>query len=254
VTKYLATVLTGLTLAVLLGTGFHVRAVRAQAAASAQTPLGNASTPTVQTPEKSTPQEQTNQPEQSGDDQYLKSPSVVWLGKELGIGTNLASTLSVLGNFVLLAVGIAFAIVKFLPKMFPEMVPSNRTATIQKSLLDARTATEEARERLSGVEERLGKLDGEIAAMRALAEQDAARAEQSIKATVEDEKVRILAAAEQEIASATSHAQKQLQQYAAVLAIEQAAHKLAISAETDRLLVQGFAQRLTGDDSKKGQN
>jgi F-type H+-transporting ATPase subunit b len=179
---------------------------------------------------------------------------VVWLGKELGIGTNLASTLSVLGNFVLLAVGIAFAIVKFLPKMFPEMVPSNRTATIQKSLLDARTATEEARERLSGVEERLGKLDGEIAAMRALAEQDAARAEQSIKATVEDEKVRILAAAEQEIASATSHAQKQLQQYAAVLAIEQAAHKLAISAETDRLLVQGFAQRLTGDDSKKGQN
>ena len=253
-TKYLATVLTGLTLAVLLGTGFHVRAVRAQAAASAQTPLGNASTPTVQTPEKSTPQEQTNQPEQSGDDQYLKSPSVVWLGKELGIGTNLASTLSVLGNFVLLAVGIAFAIVKFLPKIFPEMVPSNRTATIQKSLLDARTATEEARERLSGVEERLGKLDGEIAAMRALAEQDAARAEQSIKATVEDEKVRILAAAEQEIASATSHAQKQLQQYAAGLAIEQAARKLEVSAETDRLLVQGFAQRLTGDESKKGQN
>ena len=120
--------------------------------------------------------------------------------------------------------------------------------------MDARTATEEARERLSGVEERLGKLDGEIAAMRALAEQDAARAEQSIKATVEDEKIKILAAAEQEIASAASHAQKQLQQYAAVLAIEQAAHKLAISAETDRLLVQGFAQRLTGDDPKKGQN
>ncbi len=243
-----------LTLAVLLGMGVHVRAVRAQAAAAAQTPVGNASTPTAQTPEKSTPQEQTNQPEQSGDDEYLKSPSVVWLGKELGIGTDRASTLSVLGNFALLAVGIAFAVVKILPKMFPEMVPSSRTAAIQKSLVDARTATEEARERLSGVEERLGKLDGEIAAMRALAEQDAARAEQSIKATVEDEKIKILAAAEQEIASAASHAQKQLQQYAAVLAIEQAAHKLAVSAETDRLLVQGFAQRLTGDDPKKGQN
>jgi len=76
------------------------------------------------------------------------------------------------------------------------------------------------------VEVRLGKLDGEIAAMRALAEQDSARAEQRIKATVEDEKVKILEAAEQEIASATSHAQKQLQQYAAALAIEQAAHKL----------------------------
>ena len=242
-TRYLATVLTGLTLAVVLGMGFHVRSVRAQAAASAQTPVGGASTPSAQTPEKNTPQEQNE------NDEYLKSPSVVWLGKELGIGTNLASTLSVVGNFVLLALGVAWLVVKFLPKTIRD-----RNSAIQKDLADARTATEEARERLSGVEERLGKLDGEIAAMRALAEQDAARAEQSIKATVEDEKVRILAAAEQEIASATSHAQKQLQQYAAVLAIEQAAHKLAISAETDRLLVQGFAQRLTGDDSKKGQN
>jgi F-type H+-transporting ATPase subunit b len=78
--------------------------------------------------------------------------------------------------------------------------------------------------------------------------------EQRIKATVEDEKKKILVAAEQEITVATSHAQKQLQQYAAELAIEQAARKLVVSAETDRLLVQGFAERLTDDDSKKGQN
>jgi F-type H+-transporting ATPase subunit b len=150
---------------------------------------------------------------------------------------------------VLLALGVAWLVVKFLPKAIRD-----RNTTIQKSLVDARTATEEARERLSGVEERLGKLDGEIAAMRVLAEQDSAKAAQRIKATVEDEKVRILAAAEQEITVATSHAQKQLQQYAAGLAIEHAAHKLVVSAETDRLLVQGFAERLTGDDPKKGQN
>jgi F-type H+-transporting ATPase subunit b len=53
---------------------------------------------------------------------------------------------------------------------------------------------------------------------------------------------------------ATMHAQKLLQQHAAELAIEQAARKLVVSAETDRLLVQGFAQRLSGDESKKGQN
>jgi F-type H+-transporting ATPase subunit b len=121
-------------------------------------------------------------------------------------------------------------------------------------LVDARTATEEARERLSGVEERLGKLDGEIAAMRELAEKDSASEEQRIKATVDDEKKKILAAAEQEITAATGHAQKKLQQYAAGLAIEQAAHKLAVTAETDRLLVQGFAERLTGGEPKKGQN
>jgi F-type H+-transporting ATPase subunit b len=104
------------------------------------------------------------------------------------------------------------------------------------------------------VEERLSKLDGEIAAMRTHAEQASVAEEQRIKASVEDEKKKILAAAEQEIAAATMHAQKRLQQHAAELAIEQAARKLVVSAETDRLLVQGFAQRLGGDESKKGQN
>ncbi len=41
---------------------------------------------------------------------------------------------------------------------------------------------------------------------------------------------------------------------AAELAIEQAAKKLVISAETDRLLVQDFARRLGSDDLKGGQN
>jgi F-type H+-transporting ATPase subunit b len=242
VTKQLTAVLTGLTLAVVLGMGFHPQAVRAQASAT-QAPAVAASAAETQPPEKNTPQEKNE------NDTYLKSPSVVWLGKKLGIGTDLASTLAELGNFVLFALGIAWLVVKFVPNAIRD-----RSKTIQKDLLDARTATEEARERLSGVEERLGKLDGEIAAMRALAEQDSAKAEQRIKATVEDEKVRILAAAEQEITAATSHAQKQLQQYAAGLAIEQAARKLEVSAETDRLLVQGFVQRLTGDGPKKGQN
>ena len=238
-------VLGGLMLALVLGIGLHLRETRAlaQATAGVAQTTGSTSASDAQSPEKN------NQQEQNENNQYLKSASVVWLAKKLGISTDLASTLSELGNFVLLALGVAWLVVKFLPKAIRD-----RNTTIQKSLVDARTATEEARERLSGVEERLGKLDGEIAAMRVLAEQDSAKAAQRIKATVEDEKVRILAAAEQEITVATSHAQKQLQQYAAGLAIEHAAHKLVVSAETDRLLVQGFAERLTGDDPKKGQN
>ena len=238
-------VLGGLMLALVLGIGLHLRETRAlaQATAGVAQTTGSTSASDAQSPEKN------NQQEQNENDKYLKSASVVWLAKKLGISTDLASTLSELGNFVLLALGVAWLVVKFLPKAIRD-----RNTTIQKSLVDARTATEEARERLSGVEERLGKLDGEIAAMRVLAEQDSAKAAQRIKATVEDEKVRILAAAEQEITVATSHAQKQLQQYAAGLAIEHAAHKLVVSAETDRLLVQGFAERLTGDESKKVQN
>ncbi len=233
----LRSLLAGLTFAVVLGVGFQVREepVRAQAE-------GAASTPDAQSPEKS-------QMEQAPEDRYSKSPSVVWLGSKLGMNADQSSTAFRLANFLLLTVAIVWAAVKFLPKLL-----RSRAESIQKNLADARTATEEARARLSGVEERLAKLDGEIAAMRAHAEEDSAKDEQRIKASVEEEKKKILASAEQEIAAATMHAQKKLQQHAAELAIEQAARKLVVSAETDRLLVQGFAKRLAGDESKKGQN
>ncbi len=89
--------------------------------------------------------------------------------------------------------------------------------------------------------------------MRTQAEQDTAKEEQRVKAALEDETRKILASAEQEIAAATLHARKLLQQQAAELAIEQAARKLVVTAETDRLLVQHFAQQLA-DNAKKGQN
>jgi F-type H+-transporting ATPase subunit b len=182
-------------------------------------------------------------------DAYRKSPNVIALGKKLGMSPDQAAVAFDVANFLVLALGVCWLIAKILPKTLRE-----RNETIQKDLVSARTATEEARTRLSSVEERLGKLDSEIAALRTRSEQDSASEELRIKATVEDEKKKILASAEQEIAAATTHAQKQLQQYAAGLAIEQAARKLVVSAETDRLLVQGFAQRLAGDGSKKGQN
>jgi len=199
------------------------------------------SAPEAQAPE--------NKQEKDPEDEYSKSPSVVWLGSKLGMNADQSSLVFKLTNFLLLVAGVGFVVAKMVPKML-----RSRNAAIQKQLVDARTATEEARTRLSGVEDRLAKLDGEIAAMRAHAEQDSVAEEQRIKASVEEEKKKILASAEQEIAAATMHAQKQLQQHAAELAIEQAARKLVVSAETDRLLVQGFAQRLTGDESKKGQN
>lgn len=190
-----------------------------------------------------------NEHEADENDAYRKSASVVWLSKKLGMSVDRASTLFEVGNFLLLAAALGWGLAKALPKAL-----RGRNAAIQKHLVDARTATEEARTRLGSVEARLAKLDDEIAAMRAHAEQDSAKEEQRLKAAVEEEKQKILASAEQEISAATMHAQKQLQQHAAELAIEQAARKLVVSAETDRLLVQGFAQRLAGDESKKGQN
>jgi F-type H+-transporting ATPase subunit b len=181
--------------------------------------------------------------------EYRKSPVVRKIGAMLGMDPDRAADVFQFANFALLAILVVWGMAKILPKTL-----RSRTESIQKHLTDARTATEEARVRLSSVEERLSRLDGEIAAIRAQAEQDSAKEEQRIKASVEEEKKKILASAEQEIVAATIHAQKQLQQHAAELAIEQAARKLVVSAETDRLLVQGFAQRLAGDESKKGQN
>jgi len=184
------------------------------------------------------------------ENEALRESTVVKkLGGMLGMKSDTAATLFELLNFGVLALALGWAVAKALPKTF-----RNRNAEIQKELVDARAATEEASARLNSVEERLAKLDGQIAGMREQAEKDAVAEEQRMRAAVEDEKVKILAAAEQEIASASLLAQKSLQKYAAELAIEQAARKLVVSAETDRLLIQGFARRLGGDDSNGGHN
>jgi F-type H+-transporting ATPase subunit b len=234
----------GLMLAGVLGVGMHVaeKPVRAQAVTAAKTSEAAASSADVA-------QASENEKEVDENDAYRKSATVRKIGAKLGMDADRSADVFEWLNFSVLAAFVLWGLAKVLPKTL-----RGRTESIQKHLADARTATEEARGRLGAVEERLSRLDGEIAAIRTQSEQDSARDEVRIKASVEDEKKKILASAEQEIAAATMHAQKQLQQHAAELAIEQAARKLVVSAETDRLLVQGFAQRLTGDESKKGQN
>ncbi|MEO8870535.1 MAG: ATPase [Granulicella sp.] len=210
------------------------------ASAPAAMQAGSNSTPEAQSPEK-------NQSVQDENDAYRKSPAVRALGAKFGLNADQSAIAFQVFNFVILALLLGWFLLKALPKAF-----RNRSSAIQKHLVDARTATEEANARLGSVEARLGKLDGQIAEMRAQSEKDSALDEQRIKASVEEEKQKILASAEQEIAAATVHAHRQLQQYAAELAVEQAARTLVINADTDRLLVQDFARRLSAD--KAGQN
>ena len=199
------------------------------------------------TPEANSPE--VHEAEYDENKKYKESPSVRKIGAMLGLTPVQSAVAFEVTNFVVLVVLLGTVVVKSMPKIFRD-----RNTAIQKDLVDARTATEQASLRLSGVEARLAKLDDEIAALRAQADKASALDEQRIVASLEEEKQKILAAAEQEIAAATTHARRQLQGYAAELAIEQAARKLVITAETDRLLVQNFARRLGGDDSKEGQN
>jgi F-type H+-transporting ATPase subunit b len=177
-------------------------------------------------------------------DEYRYSPAVVKLGAMLGMGKETAANVFTIFNIVVLFAAVGYGLIKALPKAFKA-----RSSAIQKHLVDARTATEEASARLNSVEARLSKLDEQIAAMTAQAEADGAREEQRIKASVEDEQKKIVAAAEAEIQNATTLARRDIQRYAAELAIEHAARKLVVSAETDRLLVESFAAKL-GEGSR----
>jgi len=208
-----------------------------QGAASA----GENTTPLNTVPEK-------KQEVRDENEEYLQSPTVQKLGGMIGLNPEQAATAFTVLNFLILFAGVAYLILKTLPKAF-----RNRSSNIQKHLVDARTATEEANARLSSVEARLSSLDEQIAAMRSQAEADSARDEKRIKAGVEEEKTKILAAAEAEIQAATALARREIQSYAADLAIGQAARKLVVTAETDRLLVESFAHRLVaGSDAKRG--
>ncbi|MBS1801464.1 MAG: ATP synthase F0 subunit B [Acidobacteria bacterium] len=215
--------------------------------AAAQTPVVLAQAGYESTPEANSAAKEKQ--EEDENDAYRHSAAVKAIGAKLGLDAEQAATAFTVLNFAVLAILVGWFLAKSLPKTFRA-----RNEAIQKHLVEARAASHEAKTRLSGVEARLGKLDEQIATLRAQAEKDAIADEQRIKASVEEEKHKILSAAEQEIAAATANARRQIQQYAADLAIDQAAKKLVVSAETDRLLVQDFARRLVGDDAKGGQN
>lgn len=231
-----------LALAVLLsfGTGTVRQAVAQASPTQAGPGASEKSTPINAVPEK-------REQEKDETEEFRHSPAVKKVGRVLGLNAEQAATSFTVLNFVILAAGIGFLALKTLPKAFRD-----RSSAIQKHLVEARTATEEAGARLQSVEARLGKLDEEIAGLRQHAEAEAVRDDQRLRESLEQEAAKILAAAESEIQAATAAARRELQRHAAELAIDQAARQLVITADTDRLLVEGFAKRLAGE--KAGQN
>jgi len=147
----------------------------------------------------------------------------------------LAVGLNLLGLFVILWIPLR----KALPAFF-----KGRTESIQKRLEESRKTTEEAGRRLAEVEGRLSRLDTEIAEMRNEAEAGAQAEEQRVRATVEEERRRIVQSAEQEIATAASAARRELKVFAANLAIELAEKKIRIVESADQALVHQFTVEL----------
>jgi F-type H+-transporting ATPase subunit b len=61
-----------------------------------------------------------------------------------------------------------------------------------------------------------------------------------------------VAAAEQEIAAAAAHAQRELRHFAADLAIDHAARQLVLTPETDRALIAEFVRDTNPDRAARG--
>ena len=182
---------------------------------------------------------QQDSEQESGDNVYRHSPSVRWLAGVLHVDKETAAEVFEYFNFAILAGAVLYGLLKFLPKTFQ----ANRE-NIQRQLVDARTATEQAHERLAAIEQRLSRLDEEIAAISKQAEKDSVEDEARIKASIEVERKRIVETVNKDIAAAGSAAQRDLKQFAAGLAVDRAAQRISLTDEDDRALMQEFAQSL----------
>jgi F-type H+-transporting ATPase subunit b len=178
---------------------------------------------------------------------FKHSASVRLVAKLTGLDLQRAYWLSVLTNFVVIALVIVWAGRKYLPGIFRD-----RTAAIQKAMQEAQKASEEARRRLADIESRLMKLDGEIGLMRNAADRDAAAEEARIQAAAEEDARKIVAAAEQEIAAAAKAARRQLTAHAADLAVALAQKQIRVDPSTDQALVRSFAGELGAESDASG--
>jgi F-type H+-transporting ATPase subunit b len=175
--------------------------------------------------------------------QFKYSSTVRFVAAKTGLTKEAVYWIFLIINFVILAAGLAWIVRKVLPNGF-----APRTAEIQKGIEDARKASADASARLSEIENRLAKLDTEIAEIRTAAEADFSVEEQRIKAAAEQDAKNVIASAEQEIEAATRTAQRDLKAFVADLAVGLAEKKIKVDEVTDQALVRSFAAQLGKDD------
>jgi F-type H+-transporting ATPase subunit b len=173
---------------------------------------------------------------------FRHSVAVQALGRILHLSTEITARIIEDLNSGILIAAILWFLVRFVPKAFRK-----RNETLQKQLLDARLAAAEANERLAVVEERLSKLGIEIDAIREQTERDIANDEKRIQESLETERQRIIASAEQEIDAAGAAAQRDLKKFAAQLAVNRARQEIRLSLEDDRALIRSFGEDLKGE-------
>jgi F-type H+-transporting ATPase subunit b len=172
----------------------------------------------------------------------LEGPLVKWTAKTTGAPVTVVARGFEIVNFLIIFLGIGVPLFRFLPKFL-----RNRAEKVRTDIESARKVTEDANARLSAVEAKLSKLDEEIQKFRGEVEAESLQDEARIKASLAEESTRIVESAEQEIGQAAAQARRGLRNFAADLAVEQAAKKLVLTAETDRALIAEFVGDVIGN-------
>jgi F-type H+-transporting ATPase subunit b len=185
--------------------------------------------------------------EDDPDAAFLHSSTVQSVARILHLKLDTTVVLLLGINFAIIFFAIAIPLKRTMPKIFRK-----RSETLSQDLTSARQATADAQERLSAVEAQLAGLGEEIKKLTAQVEQDSREDEKRIKASLGEESVRIVAAAEQEINAALTQAKRGLRNFAADLAIGQAEKQIALTPETDRALIAEFVAEVAGDAAGKG--
>jgi F-type H+-transporting ATPase subunit b len=184
---------------------------------------------------------------EEGNDVYRHSAMVQTLARMMHLSIETTARIFELLNFVIFALAIGIPLVRYMPRII-----RRRGQTVLANIAAARKATEDANTRLSAIEAKLAGLDKEIAQIRAEAEQESTEDEARIRTAIKEESARIVSSAEQEIEVAAVHAQRELRNFAADLAIGQAAQQLELTPEADRALIAEFIGSTEGNRESKG--
>ena len=191
--------------------------------------------------------EETPSEEEKQEHAFLHSSTVQSIARTLHLSVDLTSDIFVGINFAIIFLAIVIPLVKIMPRLLRQ-----RSVTLSQDIKTAREATGDAKARLTAVEEKLAGLGQEIEKFKAQVEQEALEDQKRIKTALEEESVRIVASAEQEIGAAAAQARRSLRHFAAELAIEQASKQLVLTPETDNALIAEFVAQASAESASDG--
>jgi F-type H+-transporting ATPase subunit b len=218
----------------------------AQQAAAPSTQAGTpAAAPAESTRSISVPDAELS--EREANNVYRHTPLVQWLARKFHVDVETTAQIFEFINFAILVLAIGIPLYRFLPKYL-----RTRKEKLRNDIELARKATADANARLSAVEAKLSSLGEEIQKFRSEVEAESRQDEARIKASLAEESARIVDAAEQEIGVAAAQARRGLRNFAANLAIDQAAKQLVLTPETDRALIAEFVGDVVRSGAGKG--